>query len=80
VTVLFQHSQVSQSPCKKEVFERNEKALLFAYLPLNNDRERFFFPILHAKAGMNEKRYIRNTPTNVKRKQSAKNFKVGRVS
>jgi len=27
---------------KKEIFERNEKALLFAYLPLNNGRERFF--------------------------------------
>jgi len=29
---------------------------------------------------MNEKRYIRNTPKNAKSKQSAKNFKVGRVS
>ena len=80
MTVLFQHSEVSQSPCKKEVFERNEKALLFAYSPLNNGRERLFSPILHATAGKNEKIYIRNTPKNVKSRQSAKNFKVGRVS
>jgi hypothetical protein len=80
-TVLFQHSQVSQSPCKKEVSERNEKALrvLFACLPLNNGRERFFLPFLHAKAGKNEKIYRSNTAKYVKSRHSAKKLKVSRV-
>lgn len=50
MSVLFQHTQVTQSSCKQEIFLRKEKALLFACLPLNNRRERFFLLFPYAKA------------------------------
>ena len=80
-TWLYYSSTVKchSHPVRKRVLKETRQPYYLHVYPSTTAGKDFFLPILQAKAGMNEKRYIRNTAKYVNSRQSAKNFKVGRV-